>query len=336
MLSVLFGITGCLKSKVGQMKQASESLALHNNAIYYWKTQFRLNDYDKQFLQKYHIQKLYLRMFDVDYAQDRDGVYKAIPIATTQFIDTIPTSIEVVPTIYITNKAIASDSAFAELLYNRVVAMMKRNKIHHVNEIQVDCDWTNRTQSSFFKFCKDLQEILHKDNHLLSATIRLHQLRGKTPPVDKGVLMLYNTGSIYSPDTENSILSYKDVAPYLKSKVQYALPLDYAFPTYSWGIWMRNDKFQAILHRIDVADSSKYKLLERGKFSVVKEHYLENHHLLKGDIVRLETSNSDEIRRVKKLVLSAIKQDFCNKIIYHLDSVNLSKYKEEEINQIYN
>ena len=51
----------------------SDSLQGPGNAIYYWKTVFRLTEYDRQFLKKHHIRKIYLRMFDVDYGENMDG-----------------------------------------------------------------------------------------------------------------------------------------------------------------------------------------------------------------------------------------------------------------------
>ena len=37
----------------------SDSLQGPGNAIYYWKTVFRLTEYDRQFLKKHHIRKIY-------------------------------------------------------------------------------------------------------------------------------------------------------------------------------------------------------------------------------------------------------------------------------------
>ena len=126
-----------------------------DNAIYYWKTTFQLNEYEKQFLHAHNIHKIYMRMFDVDYEEDNDGTVRSIPIATTRFLDTIPAGIEIVPTVYITTKAIRKNSEFASLLYNRVQAMVKQNKLGNIKEIQVDCDWTKDSQSEFFSFCKN-------------------------------------------------------------------------------------------------------------------------------------------------------------------------------------
>ena len=189
----------------------SDSLQGPGNAIYYWKTVFRLTEYDRQFLKKHHIRKIYLRMFDVDYGENMDGELEVLPFATTLFQDTIPAGIEIVPTVYITTKAIRQDADFAEAMYKRIRAMMTRHHIRNVREVQVDCDWTAKTQKAFFRLCQRLRDKLHTDSLSLSATIRLHQLKKEVPPVDKGVLMLYNTGSIYNTETKNSILSYKDL-----------------------------------------------------------------------------------------------------------------------------
>ena len=317
------------------VEAVEDSLLGAKNAIYYWKTVFRLTEYDRQFLQKHHIRKIYLRMFDVDRVENADGKLEVIPIATTLFQDTIPAGIEIVPTVYITTKAIRHDSDFAELMYKRIHAMLMRHQIRNVKEIQVDCDWTASTQDSFFKFCQRLRDTLHANHLSLSATIRLHQLKKKVPPVDKGVLMLYNTGSIYNPETENSILNYKDVEAYLKSDITYELPLDFAYPTYSWGILTEERNFRVILHEVNFSDTLRYKKMTGGNYLVLQEHYLENHHIRKGNIIRLENSTFSEIIRVKRLIASKMASESGNKILYHLDSLNLSMFEEKEINQIY-
>ncbi len=330
-LATLICVAGC--SSPSETSSGHEKAGACN-AIYYWKTQFQLDNHTKSFIGKHDIQKMYIRFFDIDYGQDRDGVFKAIPIATTIFRDTVPVGIEVVPTVYITTKAIKADTTFARLMYKRIMAMAKRNKIRDIHEIQVDCDWTESTQVSFFKLCEVLRDMLHKDGIKLSATIRLHQLKKECPPVDCGVLMLYNTGSLYNPDG-NSILNYKDVEPYLKTELEYALPLDFAFPVYSWGIWMRKGEFKSILHKTDFTDTLYYRKADKRKYIVSREHYVEGHLIKEGDIIRLETSPLEEILKVKRLVNSKINQQPHCIVLYHLDSLNISQYSEEDIHSIY-
>ena len=66
----------------------------------------------------------------------------------------------------------------------------------------------------------------------------------------------------------------------------------------------------------------------------MKNHTLGDKELLKGDKIRLETSDYAEIMKVKNLVLHNLQNPFGERIIYHLDSLNLSQYKDSEINDI--
>jgi primosomal protein N' len=54
------------------------------------------------------------------------------------------------------------------------------------------------------------------------------------PPVDYGVLMVYNTGDPRKFMERNPILDIRDVAPYLGYLKGYELPLAAAYPVYSW------------------------------------------------------------------------------------------------------
>ena len=54
------------------------------------------------------------------------------------------------------------------------------------------------------------------------------------PPVDYGVLMLYNTGDPRKFNERNPVLDLRDVQPYLRRLAPYDLPLAAAYPVYSW------------------------------------------------------------------------------------------------------
>ena len=181
--------------------------------IYYWKTVFELTSSDSLFLQQHQINRLYLRFFDVDYDTDLDGVDKSLPIATTRFRSSAPQGVEIVPVVYITNAAITRDPHFGTLLYERIQAMAKSHGLGPIREIQLDCDWNNSTRPNFFRLCQDMTDLAHADSVAVSSTIRLHQLKSEAPPVDRGVLMVYNTGSLHNADAKNSILDVDDVKP---------------------------------------------------------------------------------------------------------------------------
>ena len=313
------------------------------NAVYFWKTRFDLNDSETAFLKENCIRRIYLRYFDVDYEKNpvtyEEGI---VPVGTVSFVSKRSKDMEIVPTVFITVSALVyirdnkliSDSG--EKIVQRILNMSSYNEMGPIQEVQLDCDWTESTQETYFALCRAVRELLKKENIIVSSTIRLHQLRFPAPPVDRGVLMLYNTGAMRDPAEKNSILSIDDVELYLKGKpMKYALPLDFAYPTYSWGLWFRDHEFMGILHQNDYSDESRYSATaEEGSFRVCKEHIVEGHHLISGDIIRLETSEVNTIKETASLISTAFPDTHSN-IIYHLDSNNLEHYTQDEIKDIF-
>lgn len=308
----------------------SDSTLICGNGVYYWKTVFQWKEYDQDFTNKHGIKRLYLRLFDVDLDKESN---MAVPIATIRFIDHVPEDLEIVPVVYITTASLKDIEYHANDMFNRIRAIGKRNGFPAIREIQLDCDWSESNKEQFFSLCKKIKTIASKDNINISATIRLHQLKQDPPPVDRGMLMLYNTGSIYNPSTDNSILTYNDVKPYLREEINYPLPLSAAYPTYAWSILLRNNEFMAILHKTDFRDESLYKETGNNIYKVVKEHYLENKLLRVGDKIRMENSDIEEISAVQSFVKKKIPR-IESVSLYHLDSLNMSKYSKEEIENI--
>ncbi|NDV64852.1 hypothetical protein [Bacteroides sp. 224] len=306
-------------------------------SVYYWKTVFSLNEYEQKFLQKNHIRKIYLRFFDVDYEYDERMVKSTIPVGTLIFKDSIPENIEIVPTIFITNEAmrIGDPQLLVAKILNRIEKMANTNDLPQIREIQFDCDWTRSTQQNYFDFLQNAKEELMQKTISLSVTIRLHQLKMPVPPVDKGVLMCYNTGNIKAKDTENSILDVNDVQPYVKGLSQYNLPLAIAYPTFSWVIGFRNEEFLSLFRKVNVKDSTLYENTVASAYKVVKDHYLEDKWVRSGDMLRLEESSYETLRKVKETVKEYYPSLMNEVILYHLDSINLSKYTDHEIQTLY-
>ncbi|MGN0231863.1 MAG: hypothetical protein ACI4A8_06595, partial [Muribaculaceae bacterium] len=116
--------------------------------------------------------------------------------------------------------------------------------------------------------------------------------------------------------------------------ITYPISLSFAYSTYGWGILLRDNEFAALLHMTDFSDTTLYQPLPDHRLKVLKEHYIENKRIAEGDIVRVEYSDFDEISKVQKLVESAFNHHG-GSIIYHLDSLNISRYTNEQINSIY-
>jgi len=284
-----------------------------HNSIYYWKTTFELDSCEMTFLNKHNISRLYLRMFDVATQQNfYSGNVDIVPIATTKFVSEIPKGLEVVPVTYITIEALramnGNEDEFASLIVERLLAMTSYNNCGEIREIQLDCDWTSSTRNSYHRLCELVKSKLNSQNILLSLTIRLHQMQETPPPSDRAVLMLYNTGALKDPNTDNSILCIEDVKPYLH-KTSYKVPLDYAYPVYGWGVKFYNNKFVSIVSSDD---------------SLVTN----NEH------IRYERPTFTEILEVKELVEKCFGKPVSGNILYHLDASQLKNYSNDEIDKI--
>lgn len=324
-----------------------ETERLRCNAVYHWKTTFSLDSAELSFLEKNDVRRMYVRLFDVDLnTSPMDSYANPVPVGTTLFREREPQGVEVVPCVFITTKVLKflsgpslshdEPSGLASRIYKRVKNMMDYNGLGPLTEIQLDCDWTESTRDIFYGLCKKVTALAHADSVETSATIRLHQLSSTPPPVDRGVLMVYNTGALRSSGTRNSILDYNDVKAYLGGKtIHYGIPLDFAFPTYGWGVLFRKGTFMCILHETDFGDANHYSANSDGTFTVRRDHVLEGHYLYEGDIIRLEYPDAEVVNKAADLTASSVLDSLHSVILYHLDSNNLAKYTDDDIAQIY-
>ena len=268
------------------------------NAVYYWRTDLRLDSTERAFLSQYHINKVYCRYFDV--VMSDSGEPK--PNATISFSDTLPDSIEVIPTVYITEDCMHADHpGLAEKIVARILQMNETNDIPNVREIQIDCDYTSKSRKRYYAFLEEVGRLWKsslsgqsRDSRgtRLSTTIRLHQLSMPAPPVDYGALMVYNTGDPRKSEERNPILDYRDVGPYLKHLDSYPLPLATAYPVFRW---------------LRVVYGVRYE------YTVEAEEILKVKHAM-------EEERSDLSRSI---------------ITYHLDKDNIDRYKPETYEEIY-
>ena len=268
------------------------------NAVYYWRTDLRLDSTERAFLSQYHIKKVYCRYFDV--VMSDSGEPK--PNATISFSDTLPDSIEVIPTVYITEDCMHADHpGLAEKIVARILQMNETNDIPNVREIQIDCDYTSKSRKRYYAFLEEVGRLWKSSlssqsrdfrGIRLSTTIRLHQLSMPAPPVDYGALMVYNTGDPRKSEERNPILDYRDVGPYLKHLDSYPLPLATAYPVFRWLRMVYGVRYE---------------------YTVEAEEILKVKHAM-------EKERSDLSRSI---------------ITYHLDKDNIDRYKPETYEEIY-
>ena len=275
---------------IGCSRQQSQDESLEqSNGVYYWRTDLHLDSTERAFLKQHHINKVYCRYFDV--VMSDDGT-EPKPNATIAFTDTLPAGIELIPAVYITEDCMHKPHKdLAEKLVKRIMQMNETNHIGNVHEIQIDCDYTSKSRATYYQFLEQVRHHLSPTSYHLSTTIRLHQLSMPVPPVDYGVLMVYNTGDPRKWQERNPILDYRDVYPYLNKLAQYQLPLAAAYPVYQW---IRNIQNVRIEHTVEAAEILKVKkALEKERHSLSKA--VITYHLETDNINRYKTETYEEI-----------------------------------------
>ena len=258
-----------------------------SNAVYYWRTDLRLDSTERAFLSHYNINKVYCRYFDV--VMDTVENQGPKPNATITFSDTLPEGVEMIPTVYITEDCMHQPhQGLAEKLVRRIRQMNETHDIKAIREIQIDCDYTSKSLKTYYQFLKEVKEAWGQH---LSTTIRLHQLSMPAPPVDDGVLMLYNTGDPRKWTERNPILDIRDVSPYLKRLDDYPLPLAAAYPVFSW---LRIINGIHIEHTVEAAEILKVKQAAEQKREGLKRSII-TYHLDKENIDRYKPETYEEI-----------------------------------------
>ena len=257
------------------------------NAVYYWRTEWGLDSVERAFLQQYDIQKVYCRYFDVVMT---DG--NPMPNATMQFEGDTPSDVELIPVVYITEDCMHQPhEGLARKLVNRIVQMNETNDVKNVCEIQIDCDYTSKSRQTYYDFLAEVREEAKSRGMQISTTIRLHQLSMKAPPVDYGVLMIYNTGDPRRFTERNPILDYRDVEPYLRYLPDYPLPLAAAYPVFLW---------QRTVHGVHVEHTVAANEILRVKESVEQRrpelrHTILTYHLDNENIKRYKPETYEAI-----------------------------------------
>ena len=320
-----------------QTEKDKDPVAPAHRGIYHWKTTYNPSQWEREWMRKHKVDRLYVKLFDVE-----PGVkhgyddWSMVPVATTVFRQKLPREMEVVPVVYITVDAIramgqssdyAVTSRYAQMLVTRIESMMAEHWDGTLKEVQLDCDWTWSTRAEYFKFCWWVKRILHEKGIRLSGTLRLHQLSqvgqyyefdGGAIPFDRSLLMCYNTGRIGDVNIQNSILDFNDVTPYLQRYNGDSLPCcDVAYPVYGWGVAFDEEGyFVRLINSHTLAEGKAWKDAPVQQ-AAIREDWGEPEDIVKTQAALPKLDNEHTT------------------ILFHLDSLNLSKYSHEDIETFY-
>jgi hypothetical protein len=308
-------------------------------AFYYWRTVYKPDTTEQQALTENGAGRLYIRYFDV--VASGDG-YK--PEATVFFRDSLPEGIEAIPVVFIVNdvlKTMPEDSigGLAEKICSRIGQINRQHNISNVPEIQLDCDWNGSTKDKYFRLLRLVKDSPLLNGRQLSVTLRLHQWRySKTtgvPPVDKVCLMCYNMGHLTTYGNRNSILDTEETRAYLNHAGIYPVPMDIAFPLFSWGVCFSNRQYKGLINKLSKTDLTEpfFTEIAPDMYRADSATVLRGAYIRKGEHIRLEEPSVADIRKAAKILSAKVKNPEYI-VWYHLDSLYLQKIQTDERSKI--
>ncbi len=310
-------------------------------AIYYWKSsESKLTAYETDFLKKHRIQKVYVKLFEID-VQNEKG---AIPISKTQLQWSMNKTIEVVPVVFIRNTVFkhTNESELRQLADNILFLIDKKRmeQFHDISfkEIQIDCDWTIQTAHRYHEFLRLLKAKM--EHQKLSATLRLYPFKYSKEmgvlPVDEAVLMCYNLIPPLQAGQRNSILNINELDKYLQGATNYPRTTTVALPVFSWVHVYKNFNFIDLV-QTNTAELKPYLSKTKGKFyTVVKDVKINGMLLRKGDQVKLEAVTAQQIINAKQRLIKHQHGSSLRQLtLFHLDEEQLKQYSYEDIEAFY-
>jgi hypothetical protein len=324
LLWAVFFVLGC-----GQNAKTNKKIS-----FYYWQTIFRndpkMNELDAG--------RIYLRLFDL-VVQD-EQIY---PNQIIQFQTKPERHIQIIPTIYIKNEVFFQAKSFDEIeelaaKTNRLIdTICIQNGIAYT-EIQIDCDWTDRTKGAYFKF---LSLLAAKDlNKKLSVTLRLHQIKYKErtgiPPADKFVLMYYNIGELENLKA-NSIYNYRTAETYVKSLRIYPRPFSLALPIFNWVIRLDHGRVKDIVRDFNVEDlenTLRFERLSDKLYRVSESHFASGVYWKSGDLLKLEIVAMSDLKSIVQQVSANKNHPIDEVIFYYWNEANLKKYPVSDLREL--
>ncbi|HEY4108948.1 hypothetical protein [Puia sp.] len=306
-------------------------------SFYYWRTTFALDSTEQKALRDNSVQSLYIRYFDVDWPANDTLPSPVTPI----HFDSIPTGYTIVPVVFFRNRVfqqITPDGIPA--LVDKVWALVRRINASaqlHPQEIQFDCDWTDKTKDRYFTF---LRRYKQTTGLTLSATIRLHQVkypdRTGIPPVDHGTLMFYNMGNI-DAGPGSSIYDRTIAHRYTPSLRSYPLTLDLALPVFSWALLIRNGKVVQLLDKMNEPMFDKdtnFACPSPNRYLCFHACFKKGYYFQQNDDIKIESVSSDNLREIVTEVNRHTNHRIRNLIFFDLDRQNLLQYDKHLFKKI--
>ncbi len=315
-----------------------------DRGLYEWRSSADVGADDLPILDSLGISRLYVRLFDV---QVDPATGESTPASVVQYDTPLPHDLAVIPTIYITLATIRAldDGAAIDTLADRILRKVRSTMpvTGHTDfdELQIDCDWTASTQTTYFRLLECLRSQLPEAT-VLSATIRLHQIKFRrqsgVPPVDRGLLMVYNTGEVTALDESNAIIRADVVDDYISTLDEYPLPLDVALPIFSWGVRFHFDRFAEILPDLDsasIAASGLARNIAANRWLVERSGYLRGVPVTASDLIRVEEAHPRDVLPVAEAIADRLDDTPRSVVLYRYDPQYFDRYAPTDLDPLY-
>lgn len=306
-----------------------------STSFYYWKTVYKQNAVEGAYLKQLHVNKLYVRIMDID--MDDDGI-TPVPISPITFQDKVADSVQVIPIVFIVNDVLRNISKakmdnLARKLYHFANEKVVQSGKPDFNELQIDCDWTAETRDNYFYLLKQLRIMLpHK---ILSVTLRLHQIKNQVrsgiPPADKVLLMCYNMGNLRKYGSQNSIIELSELKKYIGDNLSgYPMAMDVGLPLFSWAVAFRNTVYIGIDKRINLDTLNRQNQFASNSNNMyTAKTDLPGLGLQKGDEIRWEAASLNDVEATAGYIARFLRPGDVGIVWFHLDENLIKKYTYE-------
>ncbi|MFN0216673.1 MAG: hypothetical protein ACKVT2_20635 [Saprospiraceae bacterium] len=334
---VLFSITACSPTPKQMLLPA----------FFYWETTLDISDSERGLMDALGCKKLYVKILDIG----RNAATGEIePYSRTEITDSLGLAgLEIIPTVFITNEVFQNISPEkSEWLASKIAE--SADLAGKFDAFQLDCDWTPSTREAFFLFLKKMRSKLPPGTTIL-ATIRLHQYKFPkqtgVPPVDRGMLMFYNTGDVDEESERNTVFHPDDALKYLDGAPQnYPLPLDLALPLFSWGLVFREGELWKIvpgpLPLDEMRRSKKYAELPATEpfaahlWEVKEGTFLGGHYLRPGDHLRVSATSPELLFKAAQLAQKLDLADDASLAFFHLGIAESAHFSAQQLDSVCN
>ncbi len=327
---LLFAVLSCTDNSVHITK-----------GVYFWENDTpSLTASNLAALDSLHAEKIYVKVFEVDRV---GGKNKPVAKSSLELTSEAVKNRKVVPCVFVLNKVMlqSSKEELDELADNLVFLAKKYinekllpGAVVDCSELQIDCDWSEKSQGNYFYFLRKVKEIWKKE---VSCTLRLYPYKFNekmgVPPCDRAMLMCYNLLNPIKNPRKNSILDIEEMSKYLDTKVDYPVPLDVALPVYSWMQCYDRERFKGVVHGpiepfVDLLEH------EEGLWYHAKsDTVLENVFVRKGDRIKWERVSQEDLSKAIDIIKTAkVLKNEATLSYFHLSSEELNFYSYEKLN----